>query len=1041
MMSTLTATTNDTTTTVRIKTLDAPKLRDEQKDLEQDFESEEEPATNEEPVQSEEQDESEIASFSGLSSRASDIKTYLQQESSVQAIVLKHDGSTQAVSYDSSSAGTRRILSGKPSVVGEIEELNLIVLQSLEISKNDSLNQHTLPVPLCHHHAHGDYVLFRVDAEGNAGDISLEEYQKYVEDHKTLTETAIKNYNNDEEPIRSHSPFHGFSDQTVESLRGALETQIWDDIHVTELSDAEIQKSVKRGLQKYVDEVVAKMTATPMEDPDYVPENDEEQNGLQQEQNEQTQPMHTFQGESVDNRPWRHQLKDALVHVQQIGQSDGAAFAEIVLTTFEELNGEAPALSEVADLYSRIRTDFANEAEEELEDDESLDESEGESEDESEDEDDSEVDTASESEMESVVESEVEEIDGEQWEEALDIVRALAKQDGESLVEDLVDSLYEINGQIPSLEEVTDIWQGVQEQLLEEADEESDEGSDEEEDDEHDYDPDNLDDQYLAEQDLVEDFIHESTYFEEADYSDASEDDLQMEEALDHIRAIAREDGQALAQNIFDFLCEENEEEPSLEEVAEVWELIQDELVEEFEAQQAMDDSEDDSEDSEDDMSPIEALQFSAKTVASDWVSRATNLYLNQKGREPTEEELLDTIREFAAELADTVLKGVQSQSDDDSDLDSEQESEAEIESESEIESEIESELDSEEEVDGDDWEEALEVARTLGQQDGEMLAEEICEILEAEYGEEPSLEELTELWVGIQEQLVEEAEEGADDDSDYDPDNLDDQYLAEQDFADTQQYEFNHFEAEVFEESEDQSESEEEAEDGAYDPDNMMDHVQARWDLEATIKFESEHFDHSLLNTPVVESKTGNGVSWNVYFNEADLTQQGECENLKAAADSFRIFHNEAPTVSDLKHLAEFLAVPNELDYEEESDEPVAEMESVIKATKVLVTPVAEKKAGKRFNVYLGESKIPQKESEQIAIKWLKRFNGGQEPSEEDLTKIQAFIQKDAELTEQEFLVPVKKLQFEDQEDDQKSEEEEDQDQEQDDEDMIDIE
>jgi len=387
------------------------------------------------------------------------------------------------------------------------------------------------------------------------------------------------------------------------------------------------------------------------------------------------------------------------------------------------------------------------------------------------------------------------------------------------------------------------------------------------------------------------------------------------------------------------------------------------------------------------------------------------------------------------------VLTGLESQSNDESEEEegSELESDADIESESEsqiesvTDSEVESEMDSEEEIDGDDWEEALDVARTLGQQDGEMLAEEICDILEAEYGEEASLEELTELWQGVQEQLVEEAEEGADDDSDYDPENLDDQYLAEQDFAESQEHESKHFEAEVFEQET------EESLDGEYDADNMMDHVQARWDLEADIKFNALHYDRYTLNTPIVESKTGNAVSWNVYFDEADLSLQAESENLQKAADSFRIFNREAPSIEQLKHLAAFLTVPNDPSDDEWSVASIAEETEVVSTTKVLVSPVSEKKSSKSFNVYLGDSKLSQKESEQIAIKWLKRFNGGQEPSEEDLIKIQTFIQKDAELTEQEFLIPVKQLRFQDEDNEQKSEEEEEQDQ--GDEDMIDIE
>merc|ERR1712131_147617 len=65
------------------------------------------------------------------------------------------------------------------------------------------------------------------------------------------------------------------------------------------------------------------------------------------------------------------------------------------------------------------------------------------------------------------------------------------------------------------------------------------------------------------------------------------------------------------------------------------------------------------------------------------------------------------------------------------------------------------------------------------------------------------------------------------------------------------------------------------------------------------------------------------------------------------------------------------------------------------------------------------------QKETEQIAVKWFNRFNK-REPTKEELSKIQAFIAKDADLKEQEFLVPVKALNFDDDAKDQDGDEEE---------------
>merc|ERR1712157_265859 len=84
-------------------------------------------------------------------------------------------------------------------------------------------------------------------------------------------------------------------------------------------------------------------------------------------------------------------------------------------------------------------------------------------------------------------------------------------------------------------------------------------------------------------------------------------------------------------------------------------------------------------------------------------------------------------------------------------------------------------------------------------------------------------------------------------------------------------------------------------------------------------------------------------------------------------------------------------------------ADEQDSEQNSKRTPSKVLVSPVQEKKTAKRFNVYLEDTKLSQKETEQIAVKWFNRFNK-REPTKEELSKIQAFIAKDSDLKEQEF-------------------------------------
>merc|ERR1719249_652175 len=298
-----------------------------------------------------------------------------------------------------------------------------------------------------------------------------------------------------------------------------------------------------------------------MEDPDYIPEDDivaESQSAADTESGTEV--------EETDVRPWREQFKDALKHVEFIGKVHGEAFAERICETFYELNGTEPSLKELTDLYDRIKSDFADEAEEELND---------------------ESDTDTEEEVEEEEETE-EEVDDEEEEQINDELAA----------------------------------------------------------------------------------------------------------ALDHVREIARLDGSALAEKVCDALYEETGEEATLEDLTAVWQSVKEEFVAEVEAQSEMEVEDADDDEAEEDLTPFELLKSGEKIIAADWVSRAKSLYLSQKGREPTATELESTIREFALEMAESVLKateiGYQSVQSEDEEVDDESEDEMELESEEEVDSEEE---------------------------------------------------------------------------------------------------------------------------------------------------------------------------------------------------------------------------------------------------------------------------------------------------------------------------------------------------------------
>merc|ERR1719249_349158 len=565
-----------------------------------------------------------------------------------------------------------------------------------------------------------------------------------------------------------------------------------------------------------------------MEDPDYIPEDDivaESQSAADTESGTEV--------EETDVRPWREQFKDALKHVEFIGKVHGEAFAERICETFYELNGTEPSLKELSDLYDRIKTDFANEAEEELND-------------------------------ESDTEEEVE--------------------------------------------------------------------------------------------------VEEETEEEEEDEEEINDE---LAAALDHIREIARLDGAALAEKVCDALYEETGEEATLEDLTAVWQSVKEEFVE---AQSEMEVEDDD--EAEEDLTPFELLKSGEKIIAADWVSRAKSLYLSQKGREPTATELESTIREFALEMAESVLKATEigSVQSEDEEVDDESEDEMELESEEEVDSE---------------------------------------------------------------EEETEELEDG-----DYDPNNATDQALAELDGAEDLKHEVAHFDdtmlntpvrrsgrgggvswAVYFEESDLNEEAQgsklEEAIEGfemmnkreptKFEISKMREFLAVPIEIcdDGELELELEA-SSAVITTPAITSKLGGAVSWKIFFGST----RGD---LDGALEAFKATYGHPPSILELKHLQLFLSGQSV-----ESESASTKSTETATPSKVLVSPLTEKKTAKRFNVYFEKSKYSEKETEEIAIKWFNRFNK-REPSEEDLSQIRSFIEKDADLEEQEFMVSAKALNFED--------------------------
>merc|ERR1719419_1267815 len=311
---------------------------------------------------------------------------------------------------------------------------------------------------------------------------------------------------------------------------------------------------------------------------------------------------------------------------------------------------------------------------------------------------------------------------------------------------------------------------------------------------------------------------------------------------------------------------EENGAEPSLSQLTELWQWIQDQFAMEA------------AEETEDDEAQSISLPRSESVIGEDWLSRANHLYLNQKGRMPTERELVATVRSFANELAHSVMLG------DHQEVDSENAPEEE-------------------------------------QRSGDEADDE------------------------------EETKNASDDE--YDPQNTSDQELARFDGAEDLKHQTNFFGA------------------------------------------------PSMLNTPMVQSKSGDAVSWNVYFNEEDLNRPAESKNLKRAIEGFKRRNRKEPSLSQLKQMATFLAVPNEVCDEEDFIEP-ATIATARVNSKVFVSDTIDKKTASSFSVYLETKKQGLEEG---AIRCFRRING-RDPAPEELTNLKEFVRTEQQLTEKAFFV-----------------------------------
>jgi len=329
-----------------------------------------------------------------LSSRASAVKKNLSRKQEVDAIILKPDGSAEQIKYNTSSKQANKLLNGRPTIIGELEGIQTVIARSLNQTNCGELNKHTLPVPFCNKQYNGNYLLYRVDSNGNAINLSLKQYEQFVLSNKTLTENAQKNYDPiDNQEIKAKSSFSSNSRLTLVYLRSEVDKKIRQEFKEKDNdkpSESEIEDKVNESLQKLVNDLVLSSTSSPMNDPDYNPDeisNDDgdyinklkeiyrNENGVDISNDDlvstlcSTQNILNVDDDVIDERDWRLQLNDALNYVRERGKLDGRALATKISETFYELNGVEPTLDELVDVFRKIKLELAEEAQSEIDDD------------------------------------------------------------------------------------------------------------------------------------------------------------------------------------------------------------------------------------------------------------------------------------------------------------------------------------------------------------------------------------------------------------------------------------------------------------------------------------------------------------------------------------------------------------------------------------------------------------------------------------------------------------------------------------------------
>eukprot|EP01084_Bolivina_argentea_P153202 267142_1 len=462
-----------------------------------------------------------------------------------------------------------------------------------------------------------------------------------------------------------------------------------------------------------------------------------------------------------------------------------------------------------------------------------------------------------------------------EFEEALAVVRDVAKVDQELLVNAICNIYNDLCDEEPDAPQLSEIFREIKATFAEEATAQCDEPEGDESSEDSDY------DQSSEGETDSEEYNWSQSEASESDIFDASDDDDEsvIADAF-NIGGVDEDDAP------FDI-----QEELELEEALDL--VDSDEFRKEFD----------------------EALQIVRDVAKVDQellVNGICNIYNDLCDEEPDAKQLsliFDAVKDGLAEEATQELEDLEEENESDSDYDvadddiSSEEEEEETDDEEEEEEKLESdifnqEIDIKSEQFRKEFEEALQVTRDVAKLDQELLVNGICNFYNDLCDEEPDVKQLSEIFGAVKEELAEEAtkqfvvglDEEEDADSDYD--------VAEDELMETDSEEYDWSETEEdsdYDPKEDEEQGIKDAEEDLFDESSSeaeSEEEKGLEDEEELIKseaFETE-WNSAFDNIRKVAQKDRETILENVRWQFEEETGEEATEDVMQ--DAFQTFY-----------------------------------------------------------------------------------------------------------------------------------------------------